>query len=101
MGKGIFAAYSNPVSADAEEEFNTWYNEVHLKELLAIPGVVSARRYRLDEVNPAAPEHRYMTLYELDTDPGTLLAALGAGQLTSTDTMDNAGAKFAFWVPVD
>ena len=33
------------VPADKEDEFNRWYNEEHLAELLAVPGVLGAARY--------------------------------------------------------
>ena len=31
-----------------EAEFNKWYNEQHLPERMAIPGYVSARRFKLE-----------------------------------------------------
>ena len=36
------------VPADKEDDFNAWYNEEHLAERLAIPGVLSAARYESD-----------------------------------------------------
>ena len=34
-----------------DEEFNKWYNEQHLPERMAIPGYVSARRFKLEGGN--------------------------------------------------
>ena len=34
-----------------EAEFNEWYNEQHLPERMAIPGYVSARRFKLEGNN--------------------------------------------------
>jgi hypothetical protein len=101
MPKAVLHAYSNPASPEAEAQFNTWYDEVHLKEVLAIPGVRSATRYRLAEVNPFSPEHRYLAVYELDIEPAAMLAELGSGRLSTTDTIDTAGARMAFWVSAD
>lgn len=101
MAKAVLHAYSNPAAPETEAQFNTWYDEVHLKEVRAIPGVLSAQRYRLSEVNPFSPEHRYLTVYELDADPAAILAELGSGRLSTTDAIDTAGARMAFWVPVD
>ncbi len=28
-----------------EAEFNGWYDEVHVKDLVAVPGIVAAQRY--------------------------------------------------------
>ena len=37
------------VPAEREEEFNAWYDLEHLAQVVALPGFVSARRYRCDE----------------------------------------------------
>ena len=50
------------VPADKEDDFNGWYNEEHLAERLAIPGVLSAARYESD--SPGAPKH--LAMYELE-----------------------------------
>jgi hypothetical protein len=49
------------VPADKEEDFNHWYNEEHLAELLAVPGVLSAARY---EAIRSGPKH--LAFYELE-----------------------------------
>ena len=50
------------VPADKEDDFNAWYNEEHLAERLAIPGILSAARYESD--SPGAPKH--LAMYELE-----------------------------------
>ena len=47
MPKGIFLALANAASDDIHDEFNTWYDDVHMREVLALPGVKSARRFKL------------------------------------------------------
>ena len=49
------------VPAGLESDYNRWYNEVHLPEVLAIPGVLSGRRFRIN-----GDGVRYMALYELE-----------------------------------
>jgi hypothetical protein len=44
----------------ADAEFNRWYDEEHLKERIACPGFLGARRFRAVEGTP-----RYLALYEL------------------------------------
>jgi len=44
--KFIQVVFSNPV-ADREDEFNEWYDNVHIPELLTVPGMLSATRYAL------------------------------------------------------
>ena len=54
-----------------EAEFNDWYDNVHLGELLDIPGIVGATRYKsstsgTDE--PDQPPHPYLAIYEVEGD---------------------------------
>jgi antibiotic biosynthesis monooxygenase (ABM) superfamily enzyme len=49
------------VEPSVEDEWNRWYNDIHLPEIAACPGFVSAQRYVAQDGN----ERRYMTLYEL------------------------------------
>lgn len=98
------AVYSNPISPQREEEFNIWYNEVHLAELMQVPGFVAATRYRLADVDGsgAAPGHRYLALYEIEGEPGAAQAHLRArgGTMQISDALDGPGTSLAYWVPV-
>lgn len=59
-------------SADGEQEkFEKWYDEVHLNDVLKVPGVVSARRFRvMSQVvqDLAAPTWCSLAIYEMETD---------------------------------
>ena len=72
MPKGIFLALSNPTSDDVEGDFNQWYDDVHSKEVLALPGVKSCRRFKLasSQIMPDddAAGRRFLALYEVDVD---------------------------------
>lgn len=51
----------NDIDAEDEAAFNAWYHEEHLGERLAMPGILSARRYRsLDRARA------YAALYDTD-----------------------------------
>jgi hypothetical protein len=65
MARGIVVVRSRPVSPEREDEFNAWYGGVHLRELLAVPGFVSARRFRRVS-GSEAPE--YLAVYEVEAD---------------------------------
>jgi hypothetical protein len=104
MSEPIMAVFSNPTTPEQEEEYNTWYNGVHLKDLLAIPGVVGATRYKLTQSpGAAAPEHRYVALYQIEGDPAAVLTELGArsSEMSISPALDAAGAKIVFWEPVE
>ena len=61
-GTGIHDHVGRNSSGDVEEEFNRWYNEEHLAELLSVPGVLNAARY---EATSSGPKH--MAVYELES----------------------------------
>jgi hypothetical protein len=54
---------TRPSSPDREQEYNTWYDEVHIPELLALDGFVSARRLR-----PVDGNGPNVALYEIEGD---------------------------------
>ena len=58
-GDGLLMVYCD-VAAEHEEEFNRWYNEEHIPERLAIPGVLNAARYQAVDGAP-----KYLACYEL------------------------------------
>ena len=60
-GTGLMIVWAD-VPGDVEEEFNRWYNEEHLAELLSVPGVLNAARY---EATSSGPKH--MAVYELES----------------------------------
>ena len=61
MAKGIILVESRPSSPDREQQYNTWYDEVHLGELMALDGFVSARRLR-----PVDGDGPYVAIYEIE-----------------------------------
>ena len=63
MAKGIILVETYPSSPEREQEYNTWYDEVHLQELVALDGFVSARRLR-----PVDGDGPYVALYEIEGD---------------------------------
>ena len=49
------------IPADKEGDFNKWYQEEHLQELLGVPGILNAARY---EATKSGPKH--LAVYELE-----------------------------------
>ncbi len=88
MAKGIFLVQNSPVSPEREAEFNRWYDEVHLPEMCAVEGVVSARRFA------GAPGEPYVTVYELEADDlDVVRAAISAGVVNGTIHMSDSIRK--------
>jgi hypothetical protein len=91
MTKGVFLALSNCVGDDVDDEFNQWYDEVHARQVLGIPGVKSFRRFHLapSQVMPLddASSRRYLAVYEVETDDwdafsNEFMSRFGDGRIT-------------------
>ena len=64
-----FVGFTNPIEGQ-EDAFNAWYSDVHLKDVLKVPGIVAAQRFKLSDVQRDQPPFpwRYLALYEIETD---------------------------------
>jgi hypothetical protein len=63
-----FVALTNAVPG-REQEFNDWYDNQHVKDVLAIPGFVAAQRFeRVGGAVRAVSPYRYLATYEVVTD---------------------------------
>ena len=51
------------VPPESEEEFNNWYNKVHIPGLLSVPGVLSAKRY----VAVEGDGPKYLAVWEIES----------------------------------
>jgi hypothetical protein len=52
-----------------EKEFNDWYQDVHLRDLVAVDGIKSAQRFRLSRTVVPDPEPLpYLAIYDVETD---------------------------------
>jgi hypothetical protein len=85
-----FVVMTSPVEG-RESEYNLWYNEQHLGDVLKVPGVVSAQRFELCEGGTA--NQRYLALYEIETPSvETVMAEInrraGTEEMPVSDAMD-------------
>ncbi|OJX62247.1 MAG: hypothetical protein BGO95_03220 [Micrococcales bacterium 73-13] len=66
----MLVVLSEPVPG-REDEYNEWYDAIHLPEALTIPGFRGARRFRTavssEDPGPALGAS-YLTIYDLDVD---------------------------------
>jgi hypothetical protein len=63
MPRGIMYLQTMPVSPDKDADYNKWYNDTHLAEIVSVEGIVSARRFA-----PMDGNGPYIAIYELDCD---------------------------------
>jgi hypothetical protein len=101
----LYLVMSNPVD-DRDDEFNEWYDNVHIHDVLATPGMVSAQRYtvRETEINREAgvtPSHRYLVVYEMDGEPDavmrTIRESVASGAMKMHDALDLTNVSMSFW----
>jgi hypothetical protein len=69
VARHLFVVNTNPVEG-REQEYNEWYTTRHIADLLALPGVISARRFVLSDAQLTDKAHpfKYLALYEIETD---------------------------------
>src|SRR4051794_23433633 len=68
MSRYLYVVQSSPVPG-REDEFNDWYSNVHLKDVLKVDGFLSAQRFMFHPVaGPHTPQHRYLALYDVEAD---------------------------------
>ena len=67
MARWIRIAETNCKDKAREDEFNEWYNKVHIPLLFKSPlGVVAASRY--ERIDPKEGQGKYLAIYEIETD---------------------------------
>jgi hypothetical protein len=71
----IWLVMTNPVEGK-EAEFNDWYDSQHIHDVLAIPGIVSGRRYRVTQSTGGEDQHfAYFALYEIEFNQASAAVA--------------------------
>jgi hypothetical protein len=111
MSRHLHVVFNHPPAGVSDNEFNRWALH-HFHEILAVPGWVSARRFRLDPAysfaendNYRPPANgieafRYMSLYEIDGDGNAAIEALSkeveSGRMVFPDWFQRAEEESCF-----
>lgn len=89
-----------------DDEYNTWYDNEHIHDICAIPGVVSGKRYDAVPVTPNPQPAPYLAIYEIEVDadnPGPVLQEMmkkaEAGEMSMTDALDQSSAQIWMYKP--
>ena len=98
--------YKMLVLANAAEgqdaEFNRWYDEQHLDDVKALPGVLTGERFK---IAGQADKWSYLTLYDVETDDLAAFGAeiqrrIGTELMPSTDAIDVNTVFHAMFIPI-
>lgn len=72
MAKAVLLVLSEPTDPSRQAEYDDWYDNTHLAEVTAVPGIISARRFtRSDtQMTPGASlgAERNLAIYEIEAD---------------------------------
>jgi hypothetical protein len=95
MAKGKFIVFNEPRSSEVDAEYNAWYTDTHLPQLLEnCPSIKAATRFKLvsgqDNPLPAAPT--YLAIYDIEADDlmaarAEMGSAVQAGKVVMSDTV--------------
>ncbi len=66
MAKWVMEIGTNCGDPAREAEYNEWYNNIHLPDVMETPGFVRATRYENTET--AEGQAKFIALYEIETD---------------------------------
>ena len=85
-----------------EDDFNDWYDNIHLADFVALPGVVSGQRFALAPTSPKA-KTSYAAIYQLSGDPAEVLKAMDvaikSGSMRMSDSIDPTSLSISAWDP--
>jgi hypothetical protein len=99
MARYRLIVFTEPV-AGREAEYNTWYDTQHLRDVVAVPGFVSAQRFKLKECYGGEFRERYLAVYELDSEDHAasmreLLGRAGSSGMVLSEALDSGRTEFA------
>jgi hypothetical protein len=67
MSRYLFFAFSDCKDPAREDEYNEWYCNMHVPDILEIPGMIRATRW-VGATDKPGQTRKYLAMYELETD---------------------------------
>lgn len=91
----LYLVFSGP--ADGKDtEYNTWYDKIHLPDLLRVPGVEKSRRFRAVSAGLDTEAAPYLAIYQV-TDPelafNIVAKRAGTPELSISPALDGSSVK--------
>jgi len=104
--RNVIVILSN-AAPGAEDEYNDWYTNCHLAQIVSIPGIVSAQRFEYTGLTTVPypntdddphPSRRYLALYEVEGDPREVVAAIRAARASDAIARPESIVDISAWV---
>ena|ERR1700761_7245231 len=107
MAKYQLIVLTNPKDG-REAEYNAWYDERHIPDVLNVPGFTGAQRFQLSGAPGmgGSPAWAYMAAYDIDSDDPRatvkqLLSRIGTPAMPMSDALDEASLKGFIATPIE
>ena len=99
MPKTVLLVFSDATEGQ-DAEYNSWYEDIHLPDVLKIPSMAAAQRFRLQPAPADAAQFpwTYLSLYEIDSDDVPAFQAelgkrAGTTAMPLSDALDKGSVK--------
>lgn len=97
MGKYVLVVPSS-AQPGRDADYNEWYDNRHIHDLLAVPGIKVGRRYVPSAASPMPAPASYLAIYDIECDdPGAVMAAMNQramdGNMPVSDALDPTSAQ--------
>lgn len=104
--RGLYFVFGNAREGQ-DEVYNEWYDNTHLPEVLAVPGVLSAQRYTLatPQFTKRSPiTHRYLAAYEFEGSADAIMTVMreksASGEMNMHESLELETVRMSFWNPI-
>jgi len=92
MPKYKLVVFSGPTEGK-EDEYNDWYQNTHLADVTSVEGIIRAQRFRHAADLGAGTGHKYLAIYEIETDDlaatlGGITASSESGNMFISESLD-------------
>ncbi|MBV9996693.1 MAG: hypothetical protein JO127_15925 [Caulobacteraceae bacterium] len=104
MARFLFVVMTKPAEG-REREYNDWYSNQHLDDVISVEGFVAAQRFKLCEGDGLPGGSPYLALYEIEAESAAAAQkALGeksaSGTMFISEALDLKTVSAAYYEPI-
>jgi len=99
MAKHVLVVLTNPVTG-MDDEYNSWYNDTHLEDVVGLEGFTSAKRFRFESAHGSSenPTQSYLALYEVEENQYENARAALEQAIAESNAAVEAGEKPGMYI---